>query len=231
MTMNSYWNGFRIARLAAVSMLALMAFGTKGVRAEEGEFAKSILGSIGLIPEEKDPIQYRERAPLVLPPKLDLPTPVEGGQGEKRHSNWPKDPDVAAARERAADAVQPRTQTREWKANTNDRLPAEELRRTRSAGRDPSDRTPVNPLARDKREADGWVHPDKLRSTAKSYRDADALEPGQEPNRRELTDPPTGYRRTAGDGTFVPTADAPRDLSDPASPYYMEQQRQKRAKE
>lgn len=231
MTMNGYWNGFRIARLAAVSMLALMAFGTKGVRAEEGELAKNILSSIGLIPEEKDPIQYRERAPLVLPPKADLPPPVVGSVGEKKLKNWPKDPDVAAARERAADAVVPRTQTREWKANQNDRVSPEELRRTRSADRDPADRSPVNPMASNKREADGWVHPDTLRATAKSYRDSEEIVPGKEPQRQELTDPPTGYRRAAGDGKFVPTAQAPRDLTDPGSPYYMEQQRQKRARE
>src|SRR6202040_858051 len=39
-------------------------------------------------------IDYRERSPLVVPPKLDLPSP-ESMKGEIKDPNWPKDPDEA----------------------------------------------------------------------------------------------------------------------------------------
>jgi hypothetical protein len=37
-------------------------------------------------------IDYRERSPLVVPPKLDLPPPAASAEGA-RIANWPKDPD------------------------------------------------------------------------------------------------------------------------------------------
>ena len=39
-------------------------------------------------------IDYRERSPLVVPPKLDLPPPVSA-KSEVNDPNWPKDPDEA----------------------------------------------------------------------------------------------------------------------------------------
>ena len=57
-----------------------------GARAEEGVLMKSILGTIGIIPEDRPAIDYRERAPLVLPPRMDLrePARAEGGSGPQR---------------------------------------------------------------------------------------------------------------------------------------------------
>ena len=43
-------------------------------------------------------IDYRERSPLVVPPRIDLPPPVTSA--EPKIANWPKDPD--AARRKAA---------------------------------------------------------------------------------------------------------------------------------
>ncbi len=91
--------------------LALLVAGT-AARAEEGEAVKSILGAIGIIPKDKAPIEYRQRAPLVLPPKMELRAPG-GGSAETANANWPKDPDVAAARKAAADAKTPWTEHRE----------------------------------------------------------------------------------------------------------------------
>ena len=38
-------------------------------------------------------IDYRERSPLVVPPKLDLPPPAAAA--DVKAPNWPKDPDDA----------------------------------------------------------------------------------------------------------------------------------------
>ena len=43
---------------------------------------------------ENSSIDYRERSPLVVPPKLDLPPPASAS-AEKTAPNWPKDPDEA----------------------------------------------------------------------------------------------------------------------------------------
>jgi hypothetical protein len=42
---------------------------------------------------ENKGIKYRERSPLVVPPKLDLPPPA--ASNEVKAPNWPKDPDDA----------------------------------------------------------------------------------------------------------------------------------------
>jgi hypothetical protein len=43
-------------------------------------------------------IQYRERSPLVVPPKLDLPPPDKAPATEVKAPNWPKDPDEGRRR-------------------------------------------------------------------------------------------------------------------------------------
>ncbi|HEY0218680.1 MAG TPA: hypothetical protein VGC26_02770 [Afipia sp.] len=45
-------------------------------------------------------IEYRERSPLVVPPKLSLPPPAP--KKSQMGANWPKDPDEQARREAAA---------------------------------------------------------------------------------------------------------------------------------
>src|SRR5690606_6678357 len=68
--------------------------------------AELLTAGVGIGGESsKPPIEYRERAPLVLPPNLQqLPPP--GGGAAARNENWPQDYDVqrhrrAVARERA----------------------------------------------------------------------------------------------------------------------------------
>ena len=61
------------------------------------------LGSLGLI-SRTPPIEYRERSPLVIPNKSELPAP--GARAEKG-PEWPADPEVKARKARAAEARTP----------------------------------------------------------------------------------------------------------------------------
>ncbi|WP_127091329.1 hypothetical protein [Aquabacter cavernae] len=66
----------------------------------DGDFFRNVFSAIGLVPDEKSPIQYRERAPLVVPPpgvgaSGVLPAPKAGAAAT--NPNWPKDPDVLRA--------------------------------------------------------------------------------------------------------------------------------------
>ena len=81
-----------------------------------GRGVKSFLGTIGIIPKEKPPINYSERAPLVLPPKMELRAPAAPRSAENQ-ANWPKDPDVVAARKAAAEARAPATSTEIYRSN------------------------------------------------------------------------------------------------------------------
>ncbi|HEY0327920.1 MAG TPA: hypothetical protein VGC77_02400 [Rhodopseudomonas sp.] len=67
----------------------------------EDKLIKNIMTGIGGTNMDNRGITYRERSPLVVPPKLDLPPP-ETGKTAVNLPNWPKDPD-AAERKRIKD--------------------------------------------------------------------------------------------------------------------------------
>jgi hypothetical protein len=60
----------------------------------EEKVIEGIMAGIGGTNMENRGIDYRERSPLVVPPKLDLPPP-ESAKSEIKDPNWPKDPDEA----------------------------------------------------------------------------------------------------------------------------------------
>lgn len=90
-------------KLAAV-MLGVGLVMTVGVaRAQDDDdddrtFEEKIIGNlmagIGATNMENRGIDYRERSPLVVPPKIDLPPPA-ATSAEVNVPNWPKDPDDA----------------------------------------------------------------------------------------------------------------------------------------
>src|SRR5260370_447790 len=60
----------------------------------EEKVIEGIMAGIGGTNMENRGIEYRERSPLVVPPKLDLPPPA-AASSEVKAPNWPKDPDEA----------------------------------------------------------------------------------------------------------------------------------------
>ena len=67
----------------------------------EEKIIKNIMTGLGGTNMENTGIEYRERSPLVVPPKIELRAPVEGDSPTV--ANWPKDPDVQ--RRKAAKAA------------------------------------------------------------------------------------------------------------------------------
>jgi hypothetical protein len=60
----------------------------------EEKIIEGVMRGIGGTNMENRGIDYRERSPLVVPPKLDLPPPASEVQANAP-PNWPKDPDEA----------------------------------------------------------------------------------------------------------------------------------------
>jgi hypothetical protein len=60
----------------------------------EEKIIEGIMAGIGGTNMENRGIDYRERSPLVVPPKLDLPPPA-AASADVKAPNWPKDPDEA----------------------------------------------------------------------------------------------------------------------------------------
>ena len=94
----------RLARglwLATVALSIGLVAATGPVRAADGDddddktfeekIIEGIMAGIGGTNMENRGIEYRERSPLVVPPKLDLPPPASAEA--KAAPNWPKDPD------------------------------------------------------------------------------------------------------------------------------------------
>jgi hypothetical protein len=186
-------------------VLALTALGISAARAQEGVAVKNLLGSIGLINPDRDPIAYRERAPLVLPPKVDLREPAAPGS-HRASSQWPKDPDVMARRAKEADGRIPVTQSEIRRMSENNpRMSVDELR----AGRTSSGKPLGGPVIRrgDNARDELLMTPDQLRSQGVLQEEANLAD--GEPIRRTLTDPPSGMRKSAS-GNPVQKSFGPR---------------------
>jgi len=94
----------RALRLAVVALGIGIVMATGAARAEddddedektfEEKIIEGIMAGIGGTNMENRGIDYRERSPLVVPPKLDLPPPA-AASADVKSPNWPKDPDEA----------------------------------------------------------------------------------------------------------------------------------------
>jgi len=118
------WRGLKLA--VAVLGIGLVMTAGAARAADDDEDDKTfeeklidgIMAGIGGTNMENRGIEYRERSPLVVPPRLDLPPPASASS-QALAPNWPKDPDVernkaaAAARKKGkpspAEAARPLT--------------------------------------------------------------------------------------------------------------------------
>lgn len=156
----------------------------------EEKIIDGIMAGIGGTNMENRGIDYRERSPLVVPPKLDLPPP-KSAKAEIKDPNWPKDPDEArrkaaiAARKKAA----PKSLAEAARPLTPDEL---NVGRTAAPVRTAD---PIQPgvsnnpmLSPSQLGYDGGIFNLFKGNTAKS-----APFKG-EPERQTLTEPPAGYQ-------------------------------------
>jgi hypothetical protein len=67
----------------------------------EEKIIDNLMNGLGAKGMQKPGIDYRERSPLVVPPKLDLPPPASAEA--KTAPNWPKDPDEKRRKQAAAE--------------------------------------------------------------------------------------------------------------------------------
>lgn len=164
------------------------------------DLGKMLLG----IEDEKPEIEYRERAPLVVPPKTELPAPRE--RASAANPNWPKDPDVAARK--AAEEARKRPAKEDVGLSKNPLLSVDEMR----AGRKPGAGVPTGP---ERNMVDRpQLSVDEMRELDAKTRVSESRPTGVEPPRRWLTDPPTGYRKAApGAPVSVPKEGPARILS------------------
>lgn len=196
---------------AGIAALALTGVAAPA-HAQEGTFLREVLGSIGLIPQERDPIEYRDRPALVVPPATQLPRPVDAESVAERNPAWPRDPDVEARRQAAAEARRPAS----LGSDTNDtkhgaRLSIQEIRAGRRVGGGGTGVT--EPQLLGDNYTGSFLPPPEVRSNAPRPGEKPLIAYGEEPPRQYLSDPPAGLRRPASSaplpgptrgGTFRP---------------------------
>lgn len=93
----------RAAAAAAVALAVALAWSAGSARAEDDDenvpldtkLFRQFMKDLGLSRSGDGLIEYRERAPLVVPPSRELPPPRDEAEVAAKTPAWPKDPDVA----------------------------------------------------------------------------------------------------------------------------------------
>jgi hypothetical protein len=186
-------------RLAAVALGVGLVMTVGAARAQEDEDDKTfeekiiegIMAGIGGTNMDNRGIDYRERSPLVVPPKLDLPPP-EAAKGEIKDPNWPKDPDEA--RRKAAIAARKKAKPDPMEASRI--LTPSELNAARTAAPTRTNDDPVQP---GNSNTNPILSPSQLGFDGKfsnlfGGNKAEVAPFKGEPTRDSLTQPPPGYQ-------------------------------------
>lgn len=185
----------RFATLGALCGVLVLPAGQ--AFAQEGQAIRALFGAIGLLTPEREQIEYRERAPLVLPPNMALKSPADPDVS-KKNPNWPTDPDVIARQKAAAYENMPATEREKYAMHgQKPLLSQEELRKGRIAGR-----TPTEPYrsSLDDSPYEIGVKPiiiGKEIAARRAAANTEAMLAREEPPRRYLSDPPVGLRKPA----------------------------------
>ncbi|GAB1715328.1 MAG: hypothetical protein NTAFB05_03700 [Nitrobacter sp.] len=187
----------RGVRLAAVAAGIAVVLSSSVARAQddddstfEEKIIKNIMSGIGATNMDNKGINYRERSPLVIPPKIDLPPPGSAAT-EVRDPNWPKDPDAQRHKELVAARKQRKPVPEEEGASI---LPSKLATHGSGTERRAETEQPGQPP-----DADPSLSPSQLGFTGKLLNLFGGNKPQTatftgEPEREELTQPPAGYQ-------------------------------------
>jgi hypothetical protein len=191
----------RALRLAAVALGIGLVMTVGVARAQDNDdddktfeekIIEGIMKGVGGTNMDNQGIDYRERSPLVVPPKIDLPPPVSASK-EVNAANWPKDPDEA----RRKAAIARRKKDNKDPIEAARVLSPSELNAARTA---PAARTDDNtPLQPGNSATNPILSPSQLGfegsfSSLFGGNKAEVAPFKGEPTRESLTQPPPGYQ-------------------------------------
>ncbi len=167
----------------------------------EEKVIEGIMKGMGATNMDNSDIDYRERSPLVVPPKIDLPPPTSAS-AEKPAPNWPKDPDEARRRAEIAKRKKDKNDTRDAVQKSIEASRVLSPSELNAAGQKPTT------TAQDVKNSDslkpGDAGGNPLMPSDLGYSGGfmgmfkgnkmEATEFKQEPPRESLTQPPPGYQ-------------------------------------
>ncbi|NUS21377.1 MAG: hypothetical protein HOQ25_16560 [Mesorhizobium sp.] len=204
MVRDHQWGFWQALKLSAVALGIGLVMSTGAARAGdddedddmtfEEKLIDGLMSGLGAKSMEKPGIEYRERSPLVVPPKLDLPPPAATEAAAA--PNWPKDPDekrrkdaIAARKKASGNKV-----TEYWKS-AQPLSPAElNAHKTGAAAKTSND--PVQP---GNNPANPTLSPAQLGYTGGLWKlfkgnGPESKQFTSEPPRQSLVEPPPGYQ-------------------------------------
>ncbi|KRP96662.1 hypothetical protein I6F14_20110 [Bradyrhizobium sp. IC3069] len=203
MVRGSQSGGWRALKLAAVALGIGLVMSTGGARAAdddddddmtfEEKLIDNLMTGLGARSMEKPGIEYRERSPLVVPPKLDLPPPAAAEAAAA--PNWPKDPDEKRRKEAIAQRKKSGNKATEYWKNAQPLSPAE-LNAHRTAAAEKTGNDPVQPGTN---VANPTMSPAELGYTGGLWKlfkgnGPESKQFTSEPPRQSLVEPPPGYQ-------------------------------------
>lgn len=196
---SGFW---RALKLSAVALGIGLVMSTGAARAGDGDdedddmtfeekLIDNLMSGIGAKSMEKPGIEYRERSPLVVPPKLDLPPPAE--TQAKNAPNWPKDPDEKRRKEAIAARKKATKATENWQAAQP--LTPAEMKAGQTAAPERTSNDPIQPGT----NSNPSLSPAQLGFTGGLWGMLKGGTPEEkkfssEPPRQSLVEPPPGYQ-------------------------------------
>lgn len=171
----------------------------------------NLLEGLGLQSPNKDPIVYQERAPLVIPPSTDLPTPEKADAAIAGNPAWPKDPDIARKKAEAKRARVEAMKSADDKFREENRVlsPSELTPGASASNPIPRVSGTGNRSANTFSESNQKLTPSQLGYNGGMFgslfggkKDDEAARFTGEPPRASLTDPPAGYQTPSADQPY-----------------------------
>jgi hypothetical protein len=212
----------RALRLAVVTLGVGLVMATGVARAQDDEDDKTfeesliegVMRGLGGTNMDNRGIEYRERSPLVVPPRLDLPPPAS--VTEVKTPNWPKDPDEA--RRKAAIAARKKAVTRPAQDYYRPLLPSE---LNVAKGAPPASSASAD-SATPGNSNNPMLSPSQLGFDGKFSNLFGGAKPETapfkgEPTRESLTQPPAGYQTPSPNYAYG-TGPAPPANANPYNP-------------
>jgi hypothetical protein len=188
----------RALRLSAVALGVGLLMASSVARAQDDDEDKTfeekiidgIMAGIGGTNMDNRGIDYRERSPLVVPPKLDLPPPVSA-KSEVSDPNWPKDPDEA----RRKAEIKARKKAKPDPMEASRILTPAELNVGKTAPPVRTDNDPVQPgVSNEPMLSPSQLGFDGKFSNVFGGNKSESTQFKGEPTRDSLTQPPAGYQ-------------------------------------
>jgi hypothetical protein len=186
---------------------------------------RNVMTGLGAVDPNQKGIDYRERSPLVVPPRLDLPQPETS---RKPAANWPKDPDVTERKARKEAERKSYTPVEDWgrPLSANElNVPSDGRARARAntSAERPGDPDDYRPRMMSPSELGSKNVFTKMFSKDKP----EVSEFKGEPARDKLTQPPVGYQTPSPNfaygvgGSDKQQPDANGNIAAPLSPSQM----------